>query len=131
MVIDEASVSVNLSSCGIDRRDNYVMVLMHRDSLGDDFRHWLIDSYSNDEDHEMDFSLVLIIGRKNGLLDFENCYLHISTIGAITTDDFAFFIKNVLKGRIELLDNQVTLSTDEKIEILNRLIPYIDMREVI
>ena len=76
-------------------------------------------------------SVAIIIPRRQFVLDLNNVYLHISTIGRIDPSDIIGFIKGCLNGDIELLENPVTLSAMEKIEILCFQIQSKDMRGVI
>lgn len=74
---------------------------------------------------------VVIIPRENTGLQLNSCRLHISTIGNIDPSDITGFITECLQGDVDRLENPVTLSGCEKVEILCSMIPVIDMRGVV
>jgi hypothetical protein len=76
-------------------------------------------------------SVAIIVPRRQFVLDLNNVYLHISTIGRIDPNDINSYIIKCLNGNIETLENPVTLSAMEKIEILCSQIQSKDMRGVI
>lgn len=78
-----------------------------------------------------DCTAAIIIPRRKGTLDLNKVYLHISTIGRIEPSDITSFITEYLHGNVDELENPVTLSGREKIEILCSLIPTKDLRGVI
>ena len=65
------------------------------------------------------------------MLDLNKVYLHISTIGRIEPSDIIGFITGYLHGNVDELENSITLSGREKVEILCSLIPTKDLRGVI
>lgn len=73
----------------------------------------------------------VIIPRNDGKLDFNNCRLHISTIGRIDPSDISGFINKYMGGNANRLENLVTLSGCEKVMILCMMLPSLDMRGVV
>lgn len=90
--------------------------------------------YDKEEAEEIakDFcTAVILIPRecKTGMLNYSQCYLHISTLGAlINPEEIADFLMDSIE--ISELENPVTLCAKEKMEIMSKIIPSHDMREV-
>lgn len=113
---------------------SFDMILLDWFAMNEKTRKAIISYCGNNDDESMATqrcTAAIIIPRENSGLRLNNCRLHISTIGNIDPSDISGFITEQLQGDATRLENPVTLTGREKIEILGSLIPTIDMREVI
>lgn len=85
------------------------------------------EEYINDIVND-NFSVALVVPRTNGLIDFNQSYLHILTIGIVG-------IAQLMTSVIEQLKEDplitVSITSYEKIDLLSRVIKTTDLRKVV
>lgn len=114
--------------------ENFALAVIDWSKLGYNTRIGILTSIGFDEDAE-DLAeeyctAAVIIQKKNSILDFNNCWLHISTIGRLPDIEVLQYIKECfLRSEVDF-ENVVELNIEERFYILGEIIPSIDMREV-
>lgn len=126
----------NLSECfsSVLNAEDFVLVIFDWNKLSYDVRVRILDSVGFDEDSEelaKDYcTAAVIVWRNNTFIDFNNCQLHISTVGYLPDVEVFQYIKECfLRSEIDF-ENMVELNIMERFHVLSEIIPSIDMREV-
>lgn len=120
----------------INRSYNYTIVSIDWNKLSLKKRVEILEAMGNgDESPHLandKCSMRLVIPRsKTGYLDFGKCYLHISTIVTFSPEEEIAFIKKRLNNRIEEFGFHTILNSREIISIMSKILPTIDLKEVI
>ncbi len=131
---DKSDLSITVKDCL--NRHGFCMAVLDwvKMELSDRIKIALKIGYDEEESKEVATELctaVILIPREctTGMLDYSHCYLHISTLGAlINPEDIADFLMDSIE--ISELENPIILSAKEKMEIMSKIIPSHDMREV-
>lgn len=115
--------------------NGFTLTILNWDEISDDTRIKILRLLDFDEESE-DLAdnyctAAIIIPHKNAYLDFDNCWLHISTIGHLSDLEMVNYIRECFMRPEVEFEGVVKLEPSEKIAILGKVIPSIDMREVI
>lgn len=118
----------------IDENDRYALFFIDWCLLDYDTRKQIILSTVGEEEiaaAKNITTLAIVVPRVDGILNMNEAYLHISTFATINPDDIKEFISVSFKNDLSLYKDKVRLEPKEKIELILKLTPCKDMREVI